>query len=70
MNIATKLIKEKNELAIQIDNLFYDIENIEQQVEALRMIVKAFDVETMEVIRGFLTQEVKDQNYKKLNKGK
>ena len=70
MNIATKLIKEKNELAIQIDNLFYDIENIEQQAEALRMIVKAFDVETMEVIRGFLTQEVKDQNYKKLNKGK
>ena len=70
MNIANKLISEKNKLAFEIDNLFYDLENIEQQAEALRIIVKAFDVETMEVVKGFLTQEVKDQNYKKINKGK
>jgi len=68
MNIAHKLIKDKNNLAIEIDNLFYDIENIEQQASALRTIVKAFDVETMEIVKGFLTQEVKDQNYKKINK--
>jgi hypothetical protein len=68
MNIAHKLIEDKNNLAIEIDNLFYDIENIEQQASALRTIVKAFDVETMEIVKGFLTQEVKDQNYKKINK--
>ena len=68
MNIAHKLVSEKNKLALEIDNLFYEIENIEQQAEALRMIVKAFDVETMEVVKGFLTQEVKDQNYKKINR--
>ena len=68
MNIATKLITEKNKLAIEIDNLFYDIENIEQQAGALRTIVKAFDVETMKIVKGFLTQEIKDQNYKKINK--
>lgn len=70
MNIATKLISEKNKLALEIDNLFYDIENIEQQAAALRTIIKAFDVETMQVVKGFLTQEVKDQNYKKISKGK
>jgi hypothetical protein len=66
MNIAHKLIEDKNNLAIEIDNLFYDIKNIEQQASALRTIVKAFDVETMEIVKGFLTQEVKDQkNYMK-----
>jgi len=69
MNIAHKLIEDKNNLAIEIDNLFYDIKNIEQQASVLRTIVKAFDVETMEIVKGFLTQEVKDQkNYMKRGK--
>ena len=64
MNVAHKLISEKNKLAFKIDSLFYDIEDIDKQSEALRIIVKAFDVKTMEVIKGFLTQEIKDQNKK------
>ena len=52
---------KKNDLVNQIDVLFYDIENIEDQASWFRTILKQNKILTLEAIRDGIKEETKKQ---------
>ena len=50
---------KKNDLVNQIDVLFYDIENIEDQASWFRTILKQNKILTLEAIRDGIKEETK-----------
>tara|TARA_R100000781_G_scaffold45224_1_gene30663 strand:+ start:114 stop:326 length:213 start_codon:yes stop_codon:yes gene_type:complete len=59
MNTVEKLELKKNDLVNEIDILFYDIENIEEQASLFRAILKQHKILTLEAIKDFIKEEIK-----------
>ncbi len=59
MNTVQKLELKKNDLVNEIDVLFYDIENIEEQASLFRAILKQHKILTLEAIKDFIKEEIK-----------
>ena len=59
MNTVEKLELHKNDLVNQIDVLFYDIENIEEQASLFRTILRQHKILTLEAIKDFIKEEIK-----------
>jgi hypothetical protein len=59
MNTVQKLELKKNDLVNEIDVLFYDIENIEQQASLFRAILKQHEIVTLEAVKDFIREEIK-----------
>lgn len=52
---------KKNDLVNEIDVLFYDIENIEDQASFFRAILRVSKVNQLQAIKDFIKQETKKQ---------
>jgi len=50
---------KKNDLVNEIDILFYDIENIEEQASFFRAILRVSKVNQLQAIKDFIKQETK-----------
>ncbi len=61
MNTVEKLELHKNDLVNQIDVLFYDIENIEEQASLFRTILRQHKILTLEAIKDMIKEETKKQ---------
>jgi hypothetical protein len=59
MNTVQKLELKKNDLVNEIDVLFYDIENIEEQASLFRAIIRQHKILTLEAIKDFIKEEIK-----------
>tara|TARA_Y100000401_G_C8159071_1_gene143316 strand:- start:278 stop:505 length:228 start_codon:yes stop_codon:yes gene_type:complete len=59
MNTVEKLELHKNDLVNQIDVLFYDIENIEEQASLFRTILRQHKILTLEAIKDMIKEETK-----------
>ena len=59
MNTVQKLELKKNDFVNEIDVLFYDIENIEEQASLFRAILKQHKSLTLEAIKDFIKEEIK-----------
>ena len=66
INKAVKFISEidkyemkKNDLVNEIDVLFYDIENIEDQASWFRTILRQNKIQTLKAIRDVMKEETK-----------
>jgi len=59
MNTEQKMKLKKNDLVNEIDILFYDIENIEEQASLFRAILKQHKILTLEAIKDFIKEEIK-----------
>tara|TARA_R100001463_G_scaffold111427_1_gene166300 strand:+ start:93 stop:344 length:252 start_codon:yes stop_codon:yes gene_type:complete len=66
INKAVKFISEidkyemkKNDLVNEIDVLFYDIENIEDQASFFRAILRVSKLNQLQAIKDFIKQETK-----------
>ena len=59
MNTEQKMKLKKNDLVNEIDVLFYDIENIEEQASLFRAILKQHKILTLEAIKDFIKEEIK-----------
>lgn len=59
MNSTEKKQLEKNDLINEIDVLFYDIENIEQQASVFRSILKQQKTVFLEALKDFIIEDVK-----------
>ena len=52
---------KKNDLVNEIDVLFYDIENIEEQASFFRAILRVSKLNQLQAIKDFIKQETKKQ---------
>ena len=59
MNTEQKMKLKKNDLVNEIDVLFYDIENIEEQASLFRAIIRQHKILTLEAIKDFIKEEIK-----------
>ena len=59
MNTVQKLELKKNDLVNEIDVLFYDIENIEEQASLFRAIIRQHKILTLKAIKDFIKEEIK-----------
>lgn len=59
MNSTEKKQLKKNDLINEIDVLFYDIENIEQQASVFRSILKQQKTVFLEALKDFIIKDVK-----------
>ena len=50
---------KKNDLVNEIDVLFYDIENIEEQASFFRAILRVSKLNQLQAIKDFIKQETK-----------
>jgi hypothetical protein len=50
---------KKNDLINEIDVLFYDIENIEDQASFFRAILRVSKINQLQAIKDFIKQETK-----------
>ena len=50
---------EKIEVVNDIDKLFYDIENIEDQATVLRLILRQFNISKLTVLKDFIKHDLK-----------
>ena len=59
---------KKNDLVNEIDVLFYDIENIEEQASFFRAILRVSKLNQLQAIKDFIKQETKKQKGNNENK--
>ena len=50
---------EKIEVVNDIDKLFYDIENIEDQATVFRLILRQFNISKLTVLKDFIKNDLK-----------
>ena len=50
---------EKNELVNDLDRIFYDIENIEDQATVFRLILRQFNISKLTVLKDFIKNDLK-----------
>ena len=60
MNEKEKTELEKNDLINDVDRLFYDVENIEDQASVFRSILNTLDLTKLAVIKVY----IKNKEYK------
>jgi hypothetical protein len=60
MNQKEKTELEKNDLINDVDRLFYDVENIEDQASVFRSILNTIDLTKLAVIKVY----IKNKEYK------
>ena len=60
MNKKEKTELEKNDLINDVDRLFYDVENIEDQASVFRSILNTIDLTKLAVIKVY----IKNKEYK------
>jgi len=60
MNEKEKTELEKNDLINDVDRLFYDVENIEDQASVFRSILNTIDLTKLAVIKVY----IKNKEYK------
>ena len=59
MNNLEKKQFEKNELVNDLDRIFYDIENIEDQATVFRLILRQFNISKLTVLKDFIKNDLK-----------
>ena len=59
MNTMEKKQFEKNELVNDLDRIFYDIENIEDQATVFRLILRQFNISKLTVLKDFIKNDLK-----------
>jgi hypothetical protein len=59
MNNLEKRQLQKNDLVNDLDRIFYDIENIEDQATVLRLILRQFNISKLTVLKDFIKHDLK-----------
>jgi len=59
MNHLEKKQLEKNDLVNDLDRIFYDIENIEDQATVFRLILRQFNISKLTVLKDFIKNDLK-----------
>ena len=59
MNNLEKKQLEKNDLVNDLDRIFYDIENIEDQATVFRLILRQFNISKLTVLKDFIKNDLK-----------
>ena len=57
MNKKEKWQLEKNDLINEVDRLFYDVENIEDQARVFRSILNVLDLHNIDQVKKLLTRK-------------
>jgi len=57
MNQKEKTELEKNDLINEVDRLFYDVENIEDQARVFRYILNVLDLHNIDQVKKLLTRK-------------
>jgi hypothetical protein len=65
MNLANKLTLDKNNIINDIDVLFYDIENIEEQSLMLGTFLSSFTMSELESFKLFMIHQKQNDQVKK-----
>ena len=68
MNNLEKKQLQKNDLVNDLDRIFYDIENIEDQATVFRLILRQLNISKLTVLKDFIKNDLKTLN--ELRKGK
>ena len=50
---------QKNDLVNDLDRIFYDIENIEDQATVFRLILRQFNISKLTVLKDFIKNDLK-----------
>ena len=58
MNHLEKKQLEKNNLVNDLDRIFYDIENIEDQATVFRLILRQFNISKLTVLKDFIKNDL------------
>ena len=58
MNHLEKKQLEKNDLVNDLDRIFYDIENIEDQATVFRLILRQFNISKLTVLKDFIKNDL------------
>ena len=59
MNNLEKKQLQKNDLVNDLDRIFYDIENIEDQAIVFRLILRQFNISKLTVLKDFIKNDLK-----------
>ena len=59
MNNLEKKQLQKNDLVNNLDRIFYDIENIEDQATVFRLILRQFNISKLTVLKDFIKNDLK-----------
>ena len=59
MNNLKNKLYEKNDLVNDLDRIFYDIENIEDQATVFRLILRQFNISKLTVLKDFIKNDLK-----------
>lgn len=59
MNNLEKKQLQKNDLVNDLDRIFYDIENIEDQATVFRLILRQFNISKLTVLKDFIKNDLK-----------
>ena len=59
MNSIEKKQLQKNDLVNDLDRIFYDIENIEDQATVFRLILRQFNISKLTVLKDFIKNDLK-----------
>jgi hypothetical protein len=68
MNDLEKKQLQKNDLVNDLDRIFYDIENIEDQATVFRLILRQFNISKLTVLKDFIKHDLK--TFVELREGK
>ena len=68
MNTMEKKQFEKNELVNDLDRIFYDIENIEDQATVFRLILRQLNISKLTVLKDFIKNDLKTLNELRVGK--
>ena len=59
MNNLEKKQLQKNNLVNDLDRIFYDIKNIEDQATVFRLILRQFNISKLTVLKDFIKHDLK-----------
>ena len=59
MNNLEKKQLEKNDLVNDLDRIFYDIENIEDQATVFRLVLRQLNISKLTVLKDFIKNDLK-----------
>jgi len=62
MNDLEKKQLQKNDLVNDLDRIFYDIENIEDQATVFRLILRQLNISKLTVLKDFIKNDLKTLN--------
>jgi len=59
MNNLEKKQLQKNDLVNDLDRIFYDIENIEDQATVFRLVLRQLNISKLTVLKDFIKNDLK-----------